>query len=330
MSYFATDRPNSQCIQDSRPRGRSREGPPGWRVLEQPSSQIGTREPELRTSWLPVVRVARRLTSARPDVRVESGIAERCRRRDTQCPRRKKSPARMRSNGVARRGTLDEIRVPEYDDAVVGAGILGLAHAYHLARRGRQVVVLERRPDRQGASVRNFGMLWPIGQPFGELRDLARRSLTHWLEVLASSGLWHRRTVRCISPITTTRPKFSGNSPPRRRRVANRSNYSIRPACVASPPASGRKGSGSHSGVLTKSASTPARSSPGCRPGSGGEHGVTFRFEDARVDVQTSQRHRRGAASRGGSSLDLLGRRDANPLPGPASPRAGSSAASSR
>ena len=27
-----------------------------------------------------------------------------------------------------------------YDDAVVGAGILGLAHAYHLARRGRQII----------------------------------------------------------------------------------------------------------------------------------------------------------------------------------------------
>ncbi len=81
-----------------------------------------------------------------------------------------------------------------YDDAVVGAGILGLAHAYQLARRGRRVVVFERNPRASGASVRNFGMLWPIGQPFGPLRRLAMRSLEIWLDVLASSGLWHERT----------------------------------------------------------------------------------------------------------------------------------------
>lgn len=78
-----------------------------------------------------------------------------------------------------------------FDDAVVGAGILGLAHAYHLARAGRRVVVFERGPRASGASVRNFGMLWPIGQPPGPLRDLALRSLGHWREVLGRSGLWH-------------------------------------------------------------------------------------------------------------------------------------------
>ena len=37
-------------------------------------------------------------------------------------------------------------------------------------------------------------MLWPIGQSFGMLRDLAKRSVGIWLEVLAASGLWHERT----------------------------------------------------------------------------------------------------------------------------------------
>ena len=81
-----------------------------------------------------------------------------------------------------------------FDDAVVGAGILGLAHAYHLARRGRRVIVFERTPRAMGASVRNFGMLWPIGQPPGRLRQMAMRSLQHWLQVLASSSLWHEQT----------------------------------------------------------------------------------------------------------------------------------------
>jgi D-hydroxyproline dehydrogenase subunit beta len=81
--------------------------------------------------------------------------------------------------------------IEPYDDAVVGAGIIGLAHAYHLARRGRRVAVFERNRQAMGASVRNFGMLWPIGQPLGRMRQLALRSLEIWRGVLSASDLWH-------------------------------------------------------------------------------------------------------------------------------------------
>jgi FAD dependent oxidoreductase TIGR03364 len=85
----------------------------------------------------------------------------------------------------------------EFDDAIAGAGVIGLAHAYHLAMRGRRVIVFERSPlpgGASGASVRNFGMIWPIGQPAGEMYELARRSRELWLNALQASGLWYEPT----------------------------------------------------------------------------------------------------------------------------------------
>lgn len=78
-----------------------------------------------------------------------------------------------------------------FDAAVVGAGVVGLAHAYHLAKRGLRVVVFERNPQAIGASIRNFGMLWPIGQPPGVMHRMALRSREIWREVLTESGIWH-------------------------------------------------------------------------------------------------------------------------------------------
>ncbi len=42
--------------------------------------------------------------------------------------------------------------------AVVGAGILGLAHALAAVRLGKRVVVIDRDARANGASVRNFGL----------------------------------------------------------------------------------------------------------------------------------------------------------------------------
>ncbi len=80
------------------------------------------------------------------------------------------------------------------DVAVVGAGILGLATAYVAARAGLGVAVFERNPVPQGASLRNFGLVWPVGMPHDSLLALALRSRDLWLQVLKESGLDSRQT----------------------------------------------------------------------------------------------------------------------------------------
>lgn len=76
------------------------------------------------------------------------------------------------------------------DVAVVGAGIVGLAFAWEAARRGRSVVLFDRTAKPAGASVRNFGMIWPIGQAPGPDYRRAIKSRARWLELGAKAGVW--------------------------------------------------------------------------------------------------------------------------------------------
>lgn len=71
---------------------------------------------------------------------------------------------------------------------VIGAGILGLATARALAGKGYAVTVIEKSQFSLGASVRNFGMLWPVGQPEGKLYNRALRTKEIWLDYLTASN----------------------------------------------------------------------------------------------------------------------------------------------
>lgn len=76
-----------------------------------------------------------------------------------------------------------------FDLAVVGAGIVGLAHALAAVQRGKRVVVIDRDAQANGASVRNFGFVTVTGQARGEVWSRARRSSAVWAKVAAAADI---------------------------------------------------------------------------------------------------------------------------------------------
>jgi FAD dependent oxidoreductase TIGR03364 len=77
----------------------------------------------------------------------------------------------------------------QFDLAVVGAGIVGLATALAGARRGLRVVVIDRDAQANGASVRNFGFITVTGQERHSMWQRARRTREVWSEVAAAAGI---------------------------------------------------------------------------------------------------------------------------------------------
>lgn len=76
-----------------------------------------------------------------------------------------------------------------YDLVVVGAGIVGLAHALAASRKGKKVCVIERNAKAVGASIRNFGFVTVSGQKAGEHWQRARRSRDIWADVAPQAGI---------------------------------------------------------------------------------------------------------------------------------------------
>ena len=79
------------------------------------------------------------------------------------------------------------------DLLIVGAGILGLSHAYAAARRGLKVTVFERTATPLGGSGRNFGQALVTGQPPGPLLDLSKASRELWGQWAQLAGLQLKR-----------------------------------------------------------------------------------------------------------------------------------------
>jgi FAD dependent oxidoreductase TIGR03364 len=77
---------------------------------------------------------------------------------------------------------------------VIGAGILGLSMTRALLAKGWSVQVFERHPKAQSASVRNFGMIWPVGQAQGLGYNRATRSREIWLEMSQKANFFAEQT----------------------------------------------------------------------------------------------------------------------------------------
>jgi D-hydroxyproline dehydrogenase subunit beta len=83
---------------------------------------------------------------------------------------------------------VTSVRVIDADVCVVGAGIVGLAHALEAREHGLRVAVLDRDTRAVGASVRNFGHGIVGAMDDGEALDFALAARERWLELGARAG----------------------------------------------------------------------------------------------------------------------------------------------
>ena len=86
--------------------------------------------------------------------------------------------------------------MPSYDLIIIGAGALGTFHAYHAAKAGQRVLLLEKDRYPIGATVRNFGQVVPSGLA-GRWFDYGRRSMEIYRTIQQETDL----TVRANGTI---------------------------------------------------------------------------------------------------------------------------------
>ena len=86
-----------------------------------------------------------------------------------------------------------------FDVLVVGAGILGLAHALAAVRHGLRVCVIDRDAAAIGASIRNFGFITVTGQQAGITWRRACRARDVWRDIAQPAGIeiLQRGTLIC-------------------------------------------------------------------------------------------------------------------------------------
>lgn len=89
-------------------------------------------------------------------------------------------------------------RLGRADVVVIGAGIVGLAHAFHVVQRGLSVAVVERDGHATGASVRNFGHGCITAQD-GIAFDYAIAARDAWVTLAKDAGFWLRESGTLVA-----------------------------------------------------------------------------------------------------------------------------------
>lgn len=89
------------------------------------------------------------------------------------------------------------------DVVIVGAGIVGLAHAARSIDAGLSVLVIDRDHQAVGASVRNFGHCCITAQS-GELYELAQAGRPMWLDYAERAGFWAVESGALVVATTPT------------------------------------------------------------------------------------------------------------------------------
>ena len=77
----------------------------------------------------------------------------------------------------------------QFDLTIVGAGIVGLAHAVEAVHHGLRVLVIDQDDVVSGASVRNFGHCFVTAQS-GTALEYANAARARWIELAAEAGFW--------------------------------------------------------------------------------------------------------------------------------------------
>jgi FAD dependent oxidoreductase TIGR03364 len=85
-----------------------------------------------------------------------------------------------------------------FDVAIVGAGIVGLAHALAAVRLGKRVIIIDRDAHAVGASIRNFGFITVTGQQAGSCWQRAMRSRDIWAEIAPKAGIAIAHEGLCV------------------------------------------------------------------------------------------------------------------------------------